>query len=414
MTTYEIELTIEGPYLTQSSAAGEYGVDAPMARTVKRDGTEEKRLAYVPASALKGKLKQAWQEIGLGDAEKLLGAKSGNQQEPGPWEPLPAQLHFGDLLLEEGRAASKLRHRIRIDRERGSVDEGALLVLESPFASGAHAIFRGSVRLMGSEEPGQVREWLERGLRWTPSLGAERTTGFGRILGVKVAAGKAVSREETSGGVTGSFQFALKPAGPFCVSMQRLSGNLFESNTEIPGGAIKGMVARMLLMEAGNGGYRVDAELGTMGTKLEKYRNLCAEFERVRFTHALPAKEGTKERPVRVPLSLVTAGEKLYDAADRDKPFLVGGEAPEFDIDWKKTPYGVKQFGWETIETELRVRTAIDPGKLRASDEQLFAYEMVNPDGFEWLGTADVSQVMDEKVRAAVTSELAALFRSGL
>ncbi len=185
MTIFEIEVIVEGPYLTQSSAAGGYGVDAPLART-KRNGKE---CAYVPGSLLKGKLRQAWDEIGIGGALALLGEGSGNQEnQENSVDAKPAQIYFEDLLLQ-GDAPKRLRHRIQIERDRGSVKEKALLVMESPFASGSRAIFLGRVRWVGSGATSaeQVREWLEWGLRWTPSLGAERSIGFGQITGVKVS-----------------------------------------------------------------------------------------------------------------------------------------------------------------------------------------------------------------------------------
>ena len=167
----------------------------------------------------------------------------------------------------------------------------------------------------------------------------------------------------------------------------------------------------MLLAEAGASGYKVDAALGQ---KLMDYKHLCAEFERVRFTHAFPArKQQPRFRPVRAPLSLVKAGDAIHDAAGREKPFLIQGKAPVFQIDWKKEDRkGLEQFGWESLETELRVRTAIDPETLRADDEKLFAYEMVKPDGFEWLGSVDLSKVTIAK--AEVAKELATLLSAGL
>ncbi|MEE8585030.1 MAG: TIGR03986 family CRISPR-associated RAMP protein, partial [Acidobacteriota bacterium] len=56
----------------------------------------------------------------------------------------------------------------------------------------------------------------------------------------------------------------------------------------------------------------------------------------------------------------------------------------------------------------LRVRTAIDRDSRRAKDEQLFAYEMVVPDGLCWAGKADLSRI-DPKDRVAVLRDLAGL-----
>ncbi len=50
-------------------------------------------------------------------------------------------------------------------------------------------------------------------------------------------------------------------------------------------------------------------------------------------------------------------------------------------------------FGWTVIPRELRVRTSIDADTLRATEKQLFAYQMVIPDHHEWLAYLDLRDV---------------------
>ena len=55
-TTLTVTLTLKGPILTQSTAAGSFGVDAPMART--SDG-----MHYLAGTLIKGRLRQSLNEL---------------------------------------------------------------------------------------------------------------------------------------------------------------------------------------------------------------------------------------------------------------------------------------------------------------------------------------------------------------
>ncbi len=413
--SFEIAIDVVGPFLTQSSSARGYGVDAPLART----GEKEKETAYLPFSLIKGKLLQAWQEIGADKATlEYLGAECGNAENEGSVEAKPGRIHFGDLIHREPEKKNRpLRHRIRIDRKTGCADDGALQVIESPFAAGETIRFSGPVRFYGkAEEAANVRQWIEWGLRWTGSLGAERTNGFGRIAKVEVTPSQ--SDASTGASAPGSaLQFALLPDSPFCLALQRKSGNLFESVSEIPGGVLKGAIARILLLE-GNGRMS-DPVDSNLGQRVPAYAALCRHFEQVRFTHSLPSQEGSEVRPSRPPLSLVKVsrfpakGDDFYDVVSRESACLIRELAPQFDIDWKTREDIDERFGWPKRERELRVRTAIQADTLRASDEKLFAYELISPKGLEWLGSADLSRVPSD-ARAEVAQQLGALLEQGL
>jgi hypothetical protein len=70
-------------------------------------------------------------------------------------------------------------------------------------------------------------------------------------------------------------------------------------------------------------------------------------------------------------------------------------------------------FGWTDVPRELRVRTAIDVTTQRAAEEQLFAYQMIVPDGHEWIAYLDLHEV-PAAARDAVFAELHQLLSAGL
>ncbi|MBK7931773.1 MAG: hypothetical protein IPJ98_31115 [Bryobacterales bacterium] len=271
--------------------------------------------------------------------------------------------------------------------------------------------FSGTARLTRDSDE-DVRQWLEWGLKWVGSLGGQRTVGFGRILAVEVRDDTAERQAEPEL-FQDSFSFALHPQSPFCLSMQRIAGNLFESSEVIAGGVIKGMLARELCEHAGLKSIEVSEALAE---RLPEHAALCRHFEAIQISHAFPAPNGCRTRPVVAPLSLVSCAGAFYDVARSPKPVLIQGEAPRFDIDWKRQERSEisKRFGWESLKRELRVRTAIDGEKLRADDEKLFAYDMIQPEGFQWLGRVVLSGIQDPSERADVTASLAKLLGGGL
>ena len=85
-------------------------------------------------------------------------------------------------------ADPEIAYRIKIDPERLAAEQGALLMQESPFepeeAGRVHG--RDSVRAADQTEADAITDQCDRGLRWTTNFGAERTAGFGRLVGVDV------------------------------------------------------------------------------------------------------------------------------------------------------------------------------------------------------------------------------------
>lgn len=384
----DIILSIQGPFITKSTAAGEYGVDAVLAR--HPDGRP-----YVAGTHIAGKLKQAWEEIGVppDQAEKWLGRK---EETAAATE--RKGLLIDDFVLEELGDRRDFRYRIRLDAFRGSVRKGAFQVIESPFGSGEVVRCRGEIRLLAADEAeaAAVEKWIRQGLRWIPALGAHRSIGFGRLLQANVrrlvSAAGPEQAVQASVEADAAWDLAIRPLAPFCIARRRVAKNLFESEDTIPGAVIKGALATTLRAlrssNGGGGGAPGNAALAALEANLEK----------LRISHAFPGRTCTV-RPVVPPLSLVKVGkDELYDVASQDKPVVIRNregkwEAPAFSIDWKRSEDVWDRCGWPRLARELRVRTSIDPGKRRSKEEQLFAYEMVVPGDTVWLARLDLSGV---------------------
>jgi hypothetical protein len=352
----------------------------------------------------------------------LLGEKTGDEDTPqGSPEPHRGILYFSDFLCEkEASSQPPIKSRIKIDPVRGAVARGALQDIEAPFASGEKVIFTGTISYIAKDvsQGNDIKAQIEKGLRWITSLGAERTSGFGRLIGVRVEAqernlgfrqGTAVS------GRSNIIGLVLRPRSPFCVAKRRTVGNLFESEDMLSGSVIRGALATTLKTILNRSG---DVD----GSIPQPWKELGEHFNAIRFTHAFPVasaqNEGVCLRPVFPPLSLVKTGEEnqFFDVALRDGPGLIGQppKAPLFSVDWKESDDVRKYFGWGHCNRELRVRTAVDRRSRRAAENQLFAYEMVVPDGHQWLGYANLSQIGDDDIAKKVESQLRALLEQRL
>ena len=416
----KIALTLQGPFMTQSSNVGGFGVDAPIAR---KDG-----VCCIPGTLLKGKLREAWTELLAAvnpqvtafspDVDKLLGKASGSHGDAGSWSPLRGQLLFSDLI-EDRERPFRSTFRIRIDERRGSVDRGAYLTMETPHPAGEPIHFSGEIRFLASDadEVFHICRDVKVGLKWIASFGAERSIGFGRVKAVAVD----IARQETVQIRTSSEEggqpigLAIRPAEPFCIGLRRVSDNLFESDVVIPGGVIKGCVAATWASHLGK-----DPKQPVIAGFDDTRPELCEWFDRVRFLHAFPSEERGEGRPVAMPMSLVTAEREngqfdLYDLARCASPCLIHEQAPRFQVDWKDKhrKHASQTFGHPALQHQLRVRTAMDSKKRRAMDEQLFAYDMIVPEGRVWLSEVDFSAV-DPAVKAKVAQQLQPLLALGL
>lgn len=416
---FDVTLTLAGPLMTRATAAGGYGLDSSLPRDAATSAY------FIAGTLVKGRLRDAWLELHdaagadyAPDVDDLLGAKAGNSDAEGSGvAPRRGRLHFTDFqCASEAAAPEAVLFRIQIDAERGAVKHGAHQVIEAPFGPGQAVCFQGAVAFVArdTDEAQLVRRQVETGLRWITSLGGLRTVGFGRLIDVAVARAEDAPAGD-SGAVVGAdaLDLLVTPRAPFCIARQRPNDNLFESESVIPGGVLKGALAATWLARLGQPGD----EPITRETDPDRPA-LGEHFSAVRFTHAVPAKPGPDaKRPVVLPLSVVAHGKshELFDVALEPGPLLIDSQAPVFAIDWKSDTRQKADTlrGWAEPARELRVRTAIDGETRRAKDGQLFAQERVVPTAFVWHGRIDLGAV-SARERAQVERELRTLLVHGL
>lgn len=428
--TFAIRLRLAGPVLTRATAMGDYGVDAPVARAVA--GGAGRGRPILPGSLVKGKLCDAWRELvaaapaetaaALGEGGERIAEWLGERNDRGGWEPRRGRLHFGDLAAERDGGRAR-RYRVQLDPKLGAVRPTALQTVECPFGPGEEVEFTGEVRVVPRDdgELERLRGALEAGLRWTPSFGALRGAGFGRLLAAEVAVLPAPAPAPAAATEGARLSLAYTIGAPFCLAREQPVDNLFVSRSEVAGGVIKGVLASTWNERLGR---RSGDPIGE-GCDPDR-PELARHFARVRFTHAFPARRVEPLlRPVTPPLSLVWAGKgeagRLADVLRLGEPALLPDaegrlQAPAFAVDWKPAQrQEVRElYGWAAPATELRVRTAIDAATRRAAEAQLFAYEMVVPgEGEVWLGAADLGDVPDSD-RAATRAQLVELLAGGL
>ena len=320
--TLTITLTLSAPFLTRSSDSGAYGLDAPMARDAAG------RYCF-PRKLIKGCLRQAWRDLqaatGGSPSEvqivKWLGDKSENRKDRiTAVEPLRGQLHFGDFVTK-ATGVNRVRVRIRMDETRGSADEGALQVIETPFGVGEEVAFTGFIGYFAEDrkESEVICRWVESGLRWVTNLGAMENINFGRLKRVETKETHATVAADTTAVRASGVDYldiVINPLAEFCIGQRHPGTNIFVSEQIISGGVIKGALASTWQALLGKGD-------GEINKDTDSRRQLLGEhFTALRFSHAFPARAGMNERPVTPPLSLIKidAPPTFYDVALCDEP----------------------------------------------------------------------------------------------
>lgn len=407
----EITLTLIGPIITAATPAGAFGMDVPFAR----DGAGN---PFLPYSHVKGKVRESLEtispHIGITSSEitDWFGSESTNQ-----CLPERGRMQFSDFVAFGGR--SDVRHRICMDNERGAVRKGAYVVIEAPFGTGEEVPFRGTVRFACRDdaERNRIIDALHKAFRWTAAYGAMKSVGFGRIGNVappEIKEDRPAPAATASGSRTTLDRLALRlyPQAPFCLPDRRIGDNLFESETTISGGALKGALATTVNHMLGRPlDAPIDDSLPPPWTELGR----C--FSALLLTHAFPAPRHSADRPRQPPLSLVRESGTTHDVALVSGPGLIDGKAPAFSVDWKPSDFAavMEAYGWgsKSPTRSLRVRTAINRDRRRVEEGKLFAHELVMPEGFVWHCAMDLSAI-PEGVRPAVRTNIEILLGYGL
>jgi CRISPR/Cas system CSM-associated protein Csm3 (group 7 of RAMP superfamily) len=421
LTTLDVTLKLDGPVLCRDSSPQIAGIDSAMCRTRQRPSGGNKDETYMlPFSHVKGRLRWSISDLyGEDKAREVFGRSSpetaGENDAMDPWRGRVGISDFYEVAQagvdQTGVVFEPFLVNIAIDHKRKAAKRGAVHLIENAFPTGTTGEFAGQIYYFSEnrETADTLTRLIVHGLRWTPTYGAMRTIGFGRVISVTAIENHVEIREPIRGSSEEFLDLRLNFLDPFCIAKRRISLNTFESSPSIPGGVLKGAVASMLNAMVGRS---PNAEIDE--TLPGSWKVLGREFSKIRFLHALPSKASEK-RPRALPLSLMRSHSRVCDAAALTSPVLLDGEAPAFAVDWKESEATAVrlQMGISEPETELRVRTAIDQDSWRAADEKLFAYQMMIPGDLVWRTRLDLSRI-DGAARPDVLAALRSIFSIGV
>ena len=370
--TLTILMKIKAPLLCAATGVSAWGYD----KTFHRN---ERGEPAILKSHVKGKLREAWRELGFGD--DFIGKWLGREEKKDLAD-VKGKLIFSDLVLQGKASHPTKHHRIRIHPATGTAAEGALIAVEGLFKSGEITAWRGDINFPAENEAGaaDLKNRVMAGLRWITAIGSEKSVGFGRLVAVEEQGWQPEETapvpqpKELSKSVAPRRGLTLLAAEPLTIGSVRIKNNYLETGDVITGAAIKGALAQCIRR-------RVNLSDDKLIEPCEKLNSaglstLARHFEAIRFTHAFPSPcEG--KRPVVFPLSLVNEGKA--DVALMAGPGLVGGRAPAFSIDWKDHSAVTADYGWTHPRTIATTRTAIHEETRRSNAEQLYTFEAMCP-----------------------------------
>lgn len=407
-----VSVTIRGPFLTAATGAESYGLD----KSAYRNARDELAIA---GTHLKGRLRMALEQLAPHLPASLtldLADWFGAESDEGAYTPNPARLRFSDLIYTgppPDPTRLDRRARVTIHRESRTASDNLLREIEDLFSGGRDSLWNGQVTFYAADsaQAHAIAAMLQAGLRWLPTLGAEKGVGFGRIAAAAIATPTPVTTVSTPPVPVGAgaLQLRIRPREPILVGgIKSGRTNFVTSRRTLSGALIKGALA-MALNQA-HGDWPAHRPLEDHPADFPDYQELAAHYSDVRVTHALPTATGGP-RPVRLPISTVQHEGEYYDTALHPDPVpLVQGRAPVYFVDWKS---GREYIGAAEPRLHFVTRTAVDNTSERADDGRLFTYAYLAPQDdqgapVEWVCDVRFDAIQDQATRDAVRTQFAA------
>jgi len=407
-----ISLVVLGPFLTAATGPDRYGVD----KSAHRNHSEQ---IVIPASHLKGKLRSSLEElepffdpVDKFDLKELFGTKS----DEGSYEPLPATLHFGDLVSSVKPDNERTRTRVTINRTSQTAKQNLLREVEDIFASGTEICFNGKVTFNAPNlsTATQKAGMLRLGLLWLATVGAEKGIGFGRLKSVKVSSPSEIvsSIIPTLSGTSSTLHLRITAHEPLLTGgIKSRRANYVASRQVLSGGLIKGALAAALNEAQGVNPVTKPLD-ASCAADFPDFDALVRNFSAIRVTHALPTLVGSP-RPVRLPLSAVEInGSKGDVALSKERTPLVDGcHSPAYQGDAKN----LDQFIGLAEPAELFVtRSEINDASQRTAEGQLFTYQFFapytnekKPQPIEWICNVNFDSISEPAERTAACQQFA-------
>ncbi len=379
-----VSLTVKGPFLTSGGGDAEKGLNSVFTRGANGD-------LILKGSHVKGKLREAMREI-YPESEKdkeWFGDETGNNDnENKEYLPKRSKLVFTDFYLENSNSLKPGNRytRVSIYVKTGTSKENFLQSMEMLFQAGSTSVWSGQIGFFGEDDnkAKEVMNKLVPGLKWITALGSIKGSGYGRLEKVSASletctmpsAPPSLKRVDHTVGLVLEFLDDLHIGGVVKGSNYR------ETQTIIPGGVIKGSLARFLNELCGE--QDLTKPIDSHNEAVAKEFGILAEnFINLHISHAFPAPPLAGCRPVVRPFSCVEVGDikkEYWDVALCEDVQLYHKQlAPAFQIDWKNSDALKADFGWADCEIIHKTRTAIKPETRTAEENKLYTFQYVTP-----------------------------------
>ncbi|MCB1429861.1 MAG: hypothetical protein KDJ66_12180, partial [Nitratireductor sp.] len=364
------------PFLSVGLAAPAFGLDVTQLRDVSGR-------PIFPAGQIRGVIRNGLEVLikhGFAGAKPVL-AMFGDMDNEASGEGEPGRIRFRDLRATEPEEPQS-NTRIRINETTGAVEQGHLLVTEIAWPIGKHVSFAGKVAFFAAslENAKTIRDVLEKAVMLVQSIGAFKTSGFGRIEKRELGAPELLidlGAAPTPLPAATRYKCSFMLDGALLVDTSRPEHNVLRTDTVISGAVLKGALAAMICdATAGEEGKSILT--GSLGDALSK-----AVFGPARAT------------PAPIPASILQAGdfndpEKNCDAVDATgvpvSDFSPGGTRRQSFIAWPAAfSPDFKSAKWKEgqepdaggLPLESRTRLAIDYDAGAADQGKLFSQEFV-------------------------------------
>ena len=397
--TLTLNISVTGPFIFPSMVPGSLHEDLHPSKDAKDQ-------PLIPQDQLRGVFRHALKEManngGVFDEDQInaLFGRAGNdvfiegdsilkQDGKGLIDTYRGLVFFCDAKAPKQVEPPTFAARVAIDETTGAAKPGGQFMVDLVAPYGKTVEFVGSVVLI--VESAEADDWAQAfraAATWISSLGGMKSSGYGRAV-VQV---EVQDRKELSVGVDdqsplpGIKTYEVSMDRPFLVHSDRVAGNVYLGAETIPGGVIKGALARKLKLAD----YPVET---------------CENFTKLRISHA----RRTDAAPV-LPLSvysyLEAAGDRFKprfaDASQGVKTYSDVGSI-QFQPDWKEEVLSAayEAFGWEreqAAKRDVRVHVELDDQGL-AKDEKIYEASAVVPEGLSWEVTVDYSNCGQQHAR---------------
>jgi len=432
----KVKIVVRAPYISQGTGAMRFGLDVC-------PNTHNGKLV-LPGRLLKGVLREKLEQFTtvLSDGhkhelEQVIHSLFGQSFEFDGGKGRAA-LHFPWRFTESNidEANPNLpsqRHRIKIDAETGSVEEGHLQIVDTKYPTGTKITFEGDIYFSPDKHTADIDtvvNYLNKAASQIKALGAYKNVGFGQVVSFDIVAVEA-PQEASSHAYFNShnncWPLAIKFNQPICFSAPNSqASNHFESNSIIAGNIIKGGIANEVF-------------------KLDPSHPLRVHFDELIVRHAIPSATTSEQDPIltrfkQPPLSLIKPdidGKPLFvSVAQHNQAILFkdlssegyGYKSGVFCHDWKEDPNTEesKQAKQELNQmyqlsdffptTSFSVHTAIDSQDGIADEGQLYSMQVIESDNTQWLTEIELPEhcLIDQHQHDQIAQALAAMFTRGI